>query len=314
MDEIQKKPKDRFMQRNKKRDEKAETVSQAPKEEEPIVFHAHALDIEPGVVIPPRPSVDLTYNDFTRESYQAGEKPFVPKKKKIVPFELSETPKTQSEYWEGRAPGRRKLLNAMEQAEASDDKAEPRRHRDRKNREGQGEAAENAADKAGTPGGKAPDKRDDQRRKPEKAGLMRKVFTKTPSAGSEGGPEADKAAESKDATLPAGEKRQEQGKAMRGPRQRDKAGAPGGARRQGQGAGQGGARPAERDGAPDQGKAPDQGGAQDRGGATRPAVQARPGQEADAEGQAKGGDAKKDNGAESAKESLMRPYWMKKKK
>lgn len=83
--------------------------------DKPVTFNAHALDLDPGIVIPERPSIDLTYTDFTRESYEMGTgRPFVPKKKKIVPFELSETPKMQADYWEGRAPGRRKLLNAME--------------------------------------------------------------------------------------------------------------------------------------------------------------------------------------------------------
>ena len=69
----------------------------------PVGFHAHPLDMEPGFVIPERPSVDLNYNDFTRESYDDSEKRlFVPKKKSGIPFELSLTPRTQSEAREGR--------------------------------------------------------------------------------------------------------------------------------------------------------------------------------------------------------------------
>lgn len=83
--------------RKNRESENAGKEGPPPEPDEPVSFNAHALDLEPGQIIPQRPSIDLTYNDFTRESYEAGERPFVPRKKKIVPFELSETPRTQSE-------------------------------------------------------------------------------------------------------------------------------------------------------------------------------------------------------------------------
>ena len=101
----------RHFRRNKKGNDQTpgkDGQAKQPEQETPISFHAHALDLEPGTIIPERPSLDLTYIDFTRESYDAGDKPFVPKKKKAIPFELSDTPHTQSEYWEGKSPGRRK--------------------------------------------------------------------------------------------------------------------------------------------------------------------------------------------------------------
>ena len=101
----------RHFRRNKKgNDQTPDKDGQAnqPAQEAPLSFHAHALDLEPGTLIPERASVDLTYHDFTRDSYEAGDKPFVPKRKKPIPFELSETPHTQSEYWEGKSAGRRR--------------------------------------------------------------------------------------------------------------------------------------------------------------------------------------------------------------
>ncbi|MCL2166477.1 MAG: hypothetical protein FWH49_04220 [Clostridiales bacterium] len=79
------------------------------KEDKPVTFNAHALDMEPGFVIPERPSVDLTYQDFTRESYDENDRrPFVPKKRNEVPFELSDTPRTQqTDMRESRNNGRR---------------------------------------------------------------------------------------------------------------------------------------------------------------------------------------------------------------
>ncbi|MCL1804868.1 MAG: hypothetical protein FWG28_02530 [Clostridiales bacterium] len=121
----------------------------APRPEGPPSFHAHALDLEPGVVFPERPSLDLTYVDFTRESYEA-DKPFVPRKKKIVPFELSETPRMQPDFWEGRTPGRRKLMGQPDGANRGEKDGEAARTRDGKPSEGRKEARDKSGDKKET--------------------------------------------------------------------------------------------------------------------------------------------------------------------
>ena len=75
------------------------------------VFHAHALDLDPNIVIPERPSVDLNYTDFTRSSIEGELKqPKFRKRKPLIPFELTETPRLNSDQWEGRPAGRRKLM------------------------------------------------------------------------------------------------------------------------------------------------------------------------------------------------------------
>ena len=69
-----------------------------PVEPEVISFNPHPLDLDEDVEIPVRPSVDLTYHDFTRESVNVGERrQFLPKKRNAVPYEQSETPRSQSE-------------------------------------------------------------------------------------------------------------------------------------------------------------------------------------------------------------------------
>ena len=91
------------------RESKSQRETQVPKNEAPLSFNAHALDMEPGFVAPERPSVDLTYIDFTRESVAEGERRhFVPKKRNIVPYELSETPRTQQDSRDGRSQDRRR--------------------------------------------------------------------------------------------------------------------------------------------------------------------------------------------------------------
>jgi len=118
-----------------------------PEPEGPPSFNAHALDLEPGVIIPERPSLDLTYHDFTRESYEAGEKPFVPKRRKAVPFELSETPRMQSEYWEGRTPGRRKILSQAESAVSAETNDAPPRQQESRQPETRREGADRTNEK-----------------------------------------------------------------------------------------------------------------------------------------------------------------------
>jgi len=128
-----------------RKSEKENKTAQNPHADEPITFNAHALDMEPGVLIPPRPSVDLTYNDFTRESYhEDGSRPFVPKKKKSVPFELSETPRMQSEYWESKTPSRRRLNNSAENASSAEPREESRKHQEQKHTDALPASAEKA--------------------------------------------------------------------------------------------------------------------------------------------------------------------------
>jgi hypothetical protein len=90
--------------------------SQTPDAEAPISFNAHPLDMEPDTIVPERPNIDLTYIDFTRESVEEGDRHSTPKKKKNIPYELSETPHMDPEYWEGRTPGRRKLMSKADAA------------------------------------------------------------------------------------------------------------------------------------------------------------------------------------------------------
>ncbi len=143
--------KKRNRQFRRNQDDKAKDSQKTGSQEEdkPLTFNAHALDLDPGIAIPERPSIDLTYTDFTRESYEMGTgRPFVPKKKKIVPFELSETPKMQADYWEGRAPGRRKLMNAMENSAEARSNGEGQPAQEKRQPDYKKENQEKAADKA----------------------------------------------------------------------------------------------------------------------------------------------------------------------
>ena len=146
-----------FFHRRKKTSEKESKDSKEskeghlPEDEAPASFNAHALDMEPGVVIPPRQSLDLTYNDFTRESYEEANKPFVPKKKKPVPFELSETPRMQPEYWEGKTPGRRKLMNKAESAGTAEPGEEVSRPQEPRRSNPRKESADKTGEKQESP-------------------------------------------------------------------------------------------------------------------------------------------------------------------
>ena len=103
----------------------------------PPVFHAHALDLDPDLVIPERPSVDLTYTDFTRSAIEGELKqPKMRKRKPLIPFELTETPRLNADQWEGRPPGRRKLMAAAEEGTEEEKTGEAGRPQEgRKNRE-----------------------------------------------------------------------------------------------------------------------------------------------------------------------------------
>jgi hypothetical protein len=99
--------------------------SKERKADEPITFNAHPLDLEPGTIIPPRPSINLSYNDFTRESMTIGEsRSFVPKKRDPIPFELSEIPRKYSESRENKenrdARDIRDTRDARDSADARD--------------------------------------------------------------------------------------------------------------------------------------------------------------------------------------------------
>lgn len=116
-------PKGNGKPRQKNRQEAAEQA--------PPVFHAHALDLDPNIVIPERPSVDLTYNDFTRSAIEGELKqPKVRKRKPLIPFELTETPRLNADQWEGRPPGRRKLMAAAEEAAEENKGGENKRGQD----------------------------------------------------------------------------------------------------------------------------------------------------------------------------------------
>ena len=110
--------------RDKKRegaqaDKQPKEEAEPPKEEGPITFTEHALDLEPGFAIPPRQSVDLDYQDFTRESFdERDRRPFVPKKRNAVPYEMSETPRSQSETRNTRQSDRRRTGTQEEQAQS----------------------------------------------------------------------------------------------------------------------------------------------------------------------------------------------------
>ncbi|MCL1849174.1 MAG: hypothetical protein FWF83_05850, partial [Clostridiales bacterium] len=98
-----------FFRRDRKSADKGNDRAKAAQEDKPMEFHAHALEMEPGFVAPERQSIDLTYNDFTRESYDAKDRrPFVPVKRNLVPYELSETPRSQQEPQENRGNERRR--------------------------------------------------------------------------------------------------------------------------------------------------------------------------------------------------------------
>jgi hypothetical protein len=144
------------------------------RKEGPAAFNAHALDLDAQAVIPDRPSIDLNYTDFTRESYEPapGASRSHPRKKKTVPFELSETPRTQSEFWEGRGTSRRRS-GAEGPAgfdgpgnQATEDREQGRRGGQNEERR-QGQAAQSqtarqggkAADGAGAAAGRQSDRR-----------------------------------------------------------------------------------------------------------------------------------------------------------
>ncbi|MCL2121831.1 MAG: hypothetical protein FWH28_06230 [Clostridiales bacterium] len=117
-----------LVRRGRKSDVVESAEAGKPKEDKPITFNAHALDMEPGFVIQERPSVDLTYQDFTRESYdESDRRPFVPKKRNEVPYELSDTPRTQQvDSRDSRNNGRRQASSpdsgkqVVEAAESGD--------------------------------------------------------------------------------------------------------------------------------------------------------------------------------------------------
>ncbi len=108
------------------RETKEKPQGEKANSEKPAAFNAHALDMEEGFVMPVRPTVDLTYVDFTREAVtQSERRPFVPKRRNEVPFEMSETPKSQSENRDrdARQPERRPRKQA-ERDIATEQKAE----------------------------------------------------------------------------------------------------------------------------------------------------------------------------------------------
>jgi hypothetical protein len=318
------KPKDRFMRRNKKKNDTEETENQAPKVEEPVSFNAHALDLEPGVVILPRPSLDLSYIDFTRESYEAGEKPFTPKKKKVVPFELSETPHMQTDYWEGKTPGRRKLMNAPDGA-AAEAKEEPRRQSMAKNQASAGKDVEKKAEKSAEKNaernaeksvdkgaeknaernveknvvasdqkkGKVRDKRDDRRQKPEKDTLTKKFLSKK-----QGNEDIDISGNDDDRNRDS-LKQQDRAKVGRNSKLRDQTVVQSAGKRQEK------AFP----------RARDHRETRDEAGAEARAQGAVIREHTDVKALAdKKGDTAMEGKPDGIKESLMRPYWMKKKR
>jgi hypothetical protein len=298
------KSKDRYTHRNNKRNEKEETDSKIPKAEEPVIFNAHALDMEPGVITVPRPSLDLTYIDFTRESYEAGEKPFVPKKKKLVPFELSDTPHMQTEYWEGKTPGRRKLLNQADNAAASETKEEPRRTRETRNQGTTGYGAERNAPGTDNEKGKDRDKREDRLQKPEKpekpekGKLTRKIIVKKQDE------QVTEPSAKNNAEIQENARRQDHAKQGKNTKRRDQTVAQ-----------SSGKKP---DNSPVRARDHRETREETNAGTRGPGTKAREHAETNAKAPTDNSDKKsaaiRDDKPETVKESLMRPYWMKKKR
>ena len=151
----------------KERQESGKESRDAQKEG-PVSFNAHALDMDPGFVLPARPSVDLTYNDFTRESYDTNEgRVFVPKKKHAVPFELSDTPRTQQDPREGKPTDRRKATIPADPDKQSAAPRDPDSMKEIK-----------PADIRKEPAEQAKEKRDKQRAKPERNKVQQDIKTK----------------------------------------------------------------------------------------------------------------------------------------